>query len=53
MWREETSNVIVVVVKPLLSICFELIFVRAILCLKLKVAAGLVRGGGGRRSSSG
>ena len=33
----------VVVLKPFLSLCFAFIFVRAILCFKLKV---LVRGGG-------
>ena len=36
----------VVVVKPFLSLCFAFIFVRAILCLKLNIAAVLVRGGG-------
>ena len=42
-----------VVVKSFLSLCFAFIFVRAILCLKLNVAAALVHGGGGRRSSAG
>ena len=39
-------NDVVVVVKLLLFIYFAFIFVRANLCLKLNVAAVLVRGGG-------